>query len=548
LSIANRYQVLEPIGRGGFGAVYKAQMLGEGSFAKIVALKILNAETGDNSEMSRRLRDEARILGLIRHRAIVHVDGLLRLNGRWTLVMEYVEGVDLKTLITLGPVPAAAALEILGEVAAALNAAWNREGPNGTPLHLLHRDIKPSNIQITAEGEVKVLDFGIARADFGHRESETKSLIFGSPGYIAPERFEHVDGPAGDMFSLGVILYEMLVGKSYGTQILSERRYAQRLGEATEQVIEVGGNAAVADLMRRMLAYEPGERPTSRDVERTCSDLRRAAHGEGLRDLAERVVPLLRQAHEDMPRDELSNSILIEQAPSGAASTSDATFQMEGGTPGESFTLGDARQAPPLASPAPVPVRRTSTTTRPLAAVGALVGATGLGLVVAGTLLAALVVVGIAWYGMSTEPTPVATSASAPPGPPPGPPPSPPPKQAPVVVSPVLAPPVQPPVLEPPVQPPVPAVAPVAPAPPKVGTPKVDAVKTGHVSFMGVQRAVLVANGKSRREGDVPAGTYEMQVDFGDGSGLIPVGTVTVPAGGSLTLTCQAAFRSCSPI
>ena len=211
-----RYNILGTLGKGGFGTVYKAQLHGSAGFTKIVALKVLNAEVAGKEEFARRARDEARVLGLVRHRAIVQVDGLVVLQGHWVVVMEYVSGVDLKRLMQAGSVPPGVALEIIEEVAQALDAAYRQPGPEGKPLGLLHRDIKPSNLRITERGEVKVLDFGTARANFQSREAQTQALTFGTVGYMAPERMDFEDLPAGDVYALGVVLYELLIGEDAG--------------------------------------------------------------------------------------------------------------------------------------------------------------------------------------------------------------------------------------------------------------------------------------------------------------------------------------------
>ena len=288
-----RYRVLEPVGRGSFGTVYRAELLGDGGFAKMVALKILNSDVDDAGEVATRLRDEARVLGLVRHRAIVQVDGLVRLEGRWAVVMEYVEGLDLRRLLAAtGKIPAGPALEIASEVASALHVTYNGVGPDNKPLKLLHRDIKPSNIQVTTAGETKVLDFGVARADFEAREAETRSLVFGSIGYMAPERLDLIDGPEGDIYGLGSVLYEMLTAKRFGKTSGKESRHKARLLEALDTVWETTGGQSeeLVRLIESMMAYEPANRPSARDVERTCAALRRQIGGELFPDWCERVV------------------------------------------------------------------------------------------------------------------------------------------------------------------------------------------------------------------------------------------------------------------
>lgn len=225
-----RYEVLEALGTGGFGTVYRARYQGEGGFSQMVALKVLNPEMAKIDEVASRLRDEARVLGLVRHRAIVQVHRLVQFDDSWTVVMELVEGADLGLVLKAGViVPVGPMLEIMAEVAAALHVAWTTTGPDGRPLHLLHRDIKPSNIQVTSVGEVKVLDFGIARADFDEREAMTKKLAFGSTEYMAPERLDLMDGPASDVYSLGSVAYELLTRTQFGRTSATRERHEPRL-------------------------------------------------------------------------------------------------------------------------------------------------------------------------------------------------------------------------------------------------------------------------------------------------------------------------------
>jgi len=309
-SPGRRYKVHRPIGRGGFGTVYRADMLGDDGFVRAVALKVLNANVGDTAEVARRFRDEARVLGLLRHRAIVHVDGLVYLGERQALVMEYIDGADLGRIMKLGPMAPGPAVEIIGEVANALDVAFHTPGPDGRPLGLLHRDVKPSNVRVTPVGEVKVLDFGVARADFEEREAFTKSYLLGSDGYMGPERFEGEDGPATDVYSLGVVLLEMLTGKAFGPTSIRPTKLAARVDAA---ILEAGGfHPPLEDLIRQMLSFEPDDRPSAAEVERRAWDLRRDLEGPRLRDWARQMVAEAAAKPVKVKKDDLSGQILVE--------------------------------------------------------------------------------------------------------------------------------------------------------------------------------------------------------------------------------------------
>jgi len=214
--IRDKYQVMEKIGAGGMAVVYKAKHL---AFNELRAIKVVNSRLLDDESFIKRFKSEAIITRKLQHPNAVRVDDLDSTeDGRPFMVMEYVHGNDLRHVIQkTGPLAVRRALSITRQVAAALGAAH--------ALGITHRDIKPDNILITDPGDgsdvVKVLDFGIAKAREAGLESvhsATKTgMVVGTPQYISPEQAmgrhgDQIDGRA-DLYSLGVVLYEMVTGR-----------------------------------------------------------------------------------------------------------------------------------------------------------------------------------------------------------------------------------------------------------------------------------------------------------------------------------------------
>lgn len=268
-----RFALVRTLGVGSFGSVYLADMESAGGFRRRVALKLLNTTWDQNSDAGTRLLDEARLLGRLHHRHIVRVDDLVRLDGRWALVMEFINGIDLECVVSPPPgvkVPAMterAALEVVIAVASALRAANEALDSNHLPLLVVHRDIKPSNIRVTSNGDVKVLDFGIARADFVGREAKTEQIRYGSIGYMSPERvLGEYETSAGDVYALGVVLVEILRGSPYGRTLLRPATQAKQVEDVVHSLTGTC-TEGLASLAGRMLAYEPDDRPTAQAVE-----------------------------------------------------------------------------------------------------------------------------------------------------------------------------------------------------------------------------------------------------------------------------------------
>jgi tetratricopeptide (TPR) repeat protein len=214
--LAGKYRLYRVVGRGGMGEVRRAEDV---TLGRMVAIKTLVSGLVDaGAEWSARLRAEAMAVAAVHHQNIVDIYEIVEEEGALYLVFEFVEGRNVSEILAAhGRLKAAECYRILTAVCGALTTAHARG--------LVHRDLKPANIMITLNGNVKLMDFGIARP-VGHRVTKEEAAsgaaggpifdktatIIGTPVYMAPEAEEGLVGPACDIFSLGVCLYEMLTG------------------------------------------------------------------------------------------------------------------------------------------------------------------------------------------------------------------------------------------------------------------------------------------------------------------------------------------------
>lgn len=330
-----RFRFLKELSEGAFGKVYLAEMVTGDNFRSVVAIKLLHGKWLGHDEIVQRSRDEARVLGLLHHRNIIRVEDLTAINGQCAIVMEYLDGVDLKTLTGWCRerglrIPFRVAFEVTAAVASALEAAY-RQAPlqGGEPLHLIHRDIKPSNVMLTKAGDVKVLDFGTAQARFEEREAHTQALAFGSAAYMGPERLlGDPDAPSGDVFSLGVTLYEILCQGAFGKIHIRPEKYDRELGPRLEAlpVDDLGPQRAqqIRQVMRLMLSYDGTERPSAGQVVELMEALAEEVNDGTMRRFAREVVAPCREQLEPEPNpdDPLTGSTLFEDRASGARSPS----------------------------------------------------------------------------------------------------------------------------------------------------------------------------------------------------------------------------------
>jgi serine/threonine-protein kinase len=231
-------RILEEVGAGGMAVVYKAV---QEPLGRTVAIKALKTSIASEAQFAERFEREARFMAMLQQENIINVHDFIKFGGTMFIVMEYVRGVDLYDLLdrTHG-LPVEISCIIALQVARALNHAHFRG--------IIHRDIKPANIMLSHQGEVKLMDFGIAHADSLSDLTETGTGL-GTPSYMSPEQIlgEKLDGRS-DVWSLGVVFYQMLTGrkpfvedatKSVLQKIRTERYApARKLNHKVPRVIE----------------------------------------------------------------------------------------------------------------------------------------------------------------------------------------------------------------------------------------------------------------------------------------------------------------------
>jgi eukaryotic-like serine/threonine-protein kinase len=261
-----KYVLGEPLGSGGMADVFRATYSPEGGFEKPVALKRVRADLSRNPEFIQMLREEGRLGALLLHPGVVQVLDVGIHRGQYVIAMEYVDGMSLHRLIeSRGKGLSAAAVCFLGsELAAALDYIHQRRDGEGAELRLVHRDVNPANVLVSRRGEVKLADFGVARAAI--RSTMKSDRLYGKLHYMAPEqvRGEPFDGRA-DLFALGLTLHEALTGQS----AIDGARTTEVINKvASFDGRELGGlwadaPAPLAELLSELVDPAPAARPKS---------------------------------------------------------------------------------------------------------------------------------------------------------------------------------------------------------------------------------------------------------------------------------------------
>ncbi len=270
-----RFPISGELGRGGMGIVYRGT---DPSLGRAVAIKVLPRDAGQDGERLHRFEREARVLASVAHPNIAAIHSLEHADdGALLLVLELVEGESLSDRLKRGALPLDEALRTGEAIARAIEAAHGRG--------VIHRDLKPDNIRITPEGEVKVLDFGLALVEDASRDNATPidattaftvdpragdaGMILGTPGYLSPEqaRAQSVDRRT-DIFSFGCVLFEALTGaRAFAGATVIDRISAVLSREPDYAALPTTVPPSVRDMLARCLEKDPERRLASmRDV------------------------------------------------------------------------------------------------------------------------------------------------------------------------------------------------------------------------------------------------------------------------------------------
>ncbi len=260
------YEILERIGSGGMGEVYRAK---DTKLGRDVAIKVLRQELASDPERLRRFEQEARAASALNHPNIIHIYDIGKDGTIPYIAMEYVEGRTLKEMFSQGPLPTENSLKLAIQIAEGLAKAHS--------IGIIHRDLKPANLMVTEDGYVKILDFGLAKllhlpsgadseVETLTKEGTAAGTIMGTVGYMSPEQAKgHPADFHTDQFSLGSILYEMATGKRAFQRNSSVQTLSAIIEDepAPPTVLNREVTQDLQSIIQRCLAKNPPDRYTS---------------------------------------------------------------------------------------------------------------------------------------------------------------------------------------------------------------------------------------------------------------------------------------------
>ncbi|MGD8388105.1 MAG: protein kinase [Desulfobacteraceae bacterium] len=306
-----KYTLLDRIAVGGMAELYRAMIRGDQGFEKLIAIKRLLPHLADEDNVVTSFIDEAKLAALLQHRNIVQIYDFGSMEGNYFIAMEYLFGKDLQAMIKKANeleynLKLETALFMATQICEALDYAHNRKDLQGNPLHIIHRDVSPQNIFITYGGEVKIIDFGIAKASSQSSETQ-QGAIKGKIAYMSPEQAEgkRVDHRS-DIFASAILLYEMLTGTRMfngdAMEVLSQVREARF--QPLEAIVP-HLPPEIYSIMHRALSLHPDQRyQTSGEM---LADLNLCIHKRGLHQNSQGLALFMKDLYvDDIVTEELT--------------------------------------------------------------------------------------------------------------------------------------------------------------------------------------------------------------------------------------------------
>ncbi|MEM6955828.1 MAG: protein kinase, partial [Myxococcota bacterium] len=355
--VYGKYQLLEQLARGGMAEVFKAKAHGVEGFEKILVIKRILEDLSENPDFVDMFINEAKIAVTLSHANIVQVFDLGKADETYFIAMEYVAGSDLATILRRAkkygkPLEARLAVYIVSEIAKGLDYAHRRRDSDMQPLNIVHRDVSPQNVLVSFEGEVKLTDFGIAKARTSIGDETEAGVLKGKYAYMSPEQARGFDVDCRtDLFALGTVLYEALAGVNpFLTASTYETLQRVREGLATPlNAVKPGLDRELVAIVEKSLAPDRDDRHAN--AGELYDDLVQYLYASGERvggqDLANYVdeLRIASEGRRASSTEDLRASFEMDTSPSGPSRT---PAEVPSARPGR-ITTGSGRRASPRA-------------------------------------------------------------------------------------------------------------------------------------------------------------------------------------------------------
>lgn len=271
LEYVGKFRLIRRVARGGMATVYEAEQVGDRGFTKRIALKVIHEKYAREPEWLQLFIDEAKLSANLAHGNIVQIYQFEEVGGEFFMAMEFIRGVTVRALIDRHramdePIPPAIAAYIVSRVCRALDFAHNFVNDLGNRLYIVHRDVSPGNIMLTWDGQVKLGDFGIAKARTMHDPAEARRLAIGKKHYMSPEQVLSlkVDWRT-DIFSTAVVLFELLAREQLFRELETEASMDEVTIAPTPKVSRLlpDIDAGLSGLITLAISKDPMLRPNA---------------------------------------------------------------------------------------------------------------------------------------------------------------------------------------------------------------------------------------------------------------------------------------------